>query len=327
MKARVLIGLFKMRSILNLASIASVLLVALVALPALAEDSIAPDLFIELEPPRSIGVGQGRTLVILVRTSEPLSRMEAIFQERSLEFYPTPIPRLRSGQVNWGNLYRAIIGIPLNAQPGNFYIYFEAKDLAGNVTGTQRVIGVAKTYFVREHLSITPGRRKYLAAEPLAREAARIETVLKETRPEQLWEGKFIMPVQGRISSPYGAYRLYYGGEISKSGRHKGVDIANQEGTEIFAPHGGVVVLSEPMQVHGQTIIIDHGQGIFSILCHLKHRLVEQGQKVAQGQLVGLLGQTGLATGPHLHWGLSVDDIRVDPIEWTKRVIGSSGRR
>lgn len=291
----------------------AIILFALVACTALAEDRVAPDLLIKLEPPRSIGVGQGRTLVILVRASEPLSRMEAIFQERSLEFYPVDSPA--------HNLYRAITGIPLNAQPGNFYIYFEATDLAGNVIGTQRVIGVVETSFVREHLSIAPVRRKYLDAESIAREVARIEAVLEKDRLEQLWEGKFVMPVQGRISSPYGAYRVYYGGEASRSGQHRGLDIANREGTEVFAPNGGIVVLSEPMQVHGQTIIIDHGQGIFSILCHLKHRLVEQGQRVAQGQLVGLLGQTGLATGPHLHWGLSVDDIRVDPIEWTTEMM------
>ena len=100
------------------------------------------------------------------------------------------------------------------------------------------------------------------------------------------------------------------------------MDIANLEGTEILAPNSGIVVFSKDMKVHGGTIIVSHGQGIFSILSHLKERLVRKGEGVKRGQLIGLMGQTGLATGSHLHWGLCASGVVVDPLEWTKKKIG-----
>ena len=100
------------------------------------------------------------------------------------------------------------------------------------------------------------------------------------------------------------------------------MDIANKQGTEILAPNSGIIVLSEDMRVHGGTIIISYGQGVFSIFSHLKERLVKKGEEVEKGQLIGTMGQTGLVTGPHLHWGLYVSGVVVDPLEWTRRRIG-----
>jgi murein DD-endopeptidase MepM/ murein hydrolase activator NlpD len=100
--------------------------------------------------------------------------------------------------------------------------------------------------------------------------------------------------------------------------QHKGVDLSGAPGTPVKAPNGGRVVLSRALKVHGNTVVLDHGQGILSILNHLQDRLLHEGQRVEKGSLVGHVGSTGMVTGPHLHWGLSVAGVRVDPLSWVQ---------
>jgi murein DD-endopeptidase MepM/ murein hydrolase activator NlpD len=123
-------------------------------------------------------------------------------------------------------------------------------------------------------------------------------------------KARFIQPAIGRISSVFGAVREY-NGTYSRS--HAGVDIANKTGTRIIAPNYGKVVMSKKLEIHGNTIMIDHGFGIVTIYNHLNKRYVALGDLVKTGQSIGTIGETGIATGPHLHWGMSVQGVRVDP--------------
>jgi murein DD-endopeptidase MepM/ murein hydrolase activator NlpD len=123
------------------------------------------------------------------------------------------------------------------------------------------------------------------------------------------------MPAEGRITSPFGTYRTFStGGEE----RHLGVDIANKEGTPIRAANRGEVMLAEGLIVRGNTVIMDHGRGVFSIYNHLAAVAVDPGQPVEKGQVIGYMGSSGLATGSHVHWEMRVFKWVVDPMQWTK---------
>ncbi|MBU4310062.1 M23 family metallopeptidase [bacterium] len=253
-------------------------------------------------------VGQGKTLAIYFESPQTLKDLKAEFLGKEIRFYET-------GK----NRYRAILGIPLITEPGRYEILFRIKTEEGLKIEWKEAVQIEKSVFKKEVLSIPPEKSSHLTSKYLGKEGERIREAGKKEEAKQFWEGRFILPAEGRISSPFGAYRVYDKGQASW--RHRGVDIANKEGIEVFASNSGIVVLSEDMRVHGGTIIINHGQGVFSIFSHLKERLVKKGKEVERGQLIGTMGRTGLATGSHLHWGLCVSGTVVDPLEWTKRKI------
>lgn len=280
-------------------------LISVVLLFTLSFLAQVQELDVEIKPEI---VGQGKTLAIYFESPQTLKDLNAEFLGREVRFYET-------GE----NRYRAILGIPLTTEPGRYEILFRIKTEEGLKIEWKEAVQIEKSVFKKEALSIPPEKSSYLTSKYLGKEGERIREAGKKEEAKQLWEGRFILPANGRISSPFGAYRVYDKGQASW--RHRGVDIANKEGTEILAPNSGIVVLSEDMRVHGGAIIINHGQGVFSIFSHLKERLVKKGEEVERGQLIGTMGQTGLATASHLHWGVSASGVVVDPLEWTKREI------
>lgn len=127
------------------------------------------------------------------------------------------------------------------------------------------------------------------------------------------WRQRFQWPVRGRISGRFGAQRIYQG---VPGAYHSGLDIAPGAGTPYVAPADGVVVLAatRPFSLEGNLLIIDHGMGLNSAFLHSATLAVRQGDRVRQGQLLGTVGATGRATGPHLHWSLKWQDARLDPL-------------
>ncbi|MDQ3289570.1 MAG: M23 family metallopeptidase [Pseudomonadota bacterium] len=127
----------------------------------------------------------------------------------------------------------------------------------------------------------------------------------------------FEWPVRGRISGRFGSHRVYLlpDGSGSKGSSHSGMDIAAATGTPVLAPAAGVVTFADPdLYLTGGTILLDHGHGISSNFLHLSRLDVQVGDAVSQGEVVGAVGATGRATGPHLHWGMSWFDVRIDPL-------------
>ena len=134
----------------------------------------------------------------------------------------------------------------------------------------------------------------------------------------KLWSGGFAEPVPPYLS---GAYASYFGGRRSYNGSgyyyfHSGLDYFSQMGGEIYASAPGKVVYTGSLLLHGNTTLIDHGWGVFSLYAHQSENLVQVGQQVKAGQLIGRVGSTGRSTGPHLHWEVWVGGIQVDPIDW-----------
>jgi hypothetical protein len=153
-------------------------------------------------------------------------------------------------------------------------------------------------------------------AARIRREQARVVAVRSRNDPRDDFLETFLWPVEGRISGRFGNQRVYVvnGKDVPKA-PHSGMDIAVPQGTPVKAPAGGIVTFADPdLYLTGGTIVIDHGRGVSSNFLHLSRIDVKVGQRVRQGDVVGAVGMTGRATGPHLHWGMNWFDVRLDPL-------------
>ncbi len=149
-------------------------------------------------------------------------------------------------------------------------------------------------------------------AARIRREQARVGAARSRDDARDDFEERFIWPVEGRISGRFGNQRIYNG--IPKS-PHSGMDIAAAQGTPVKAPASGLVTFADPgLYLTGGTVLIDHGHGVSSNFLHLSRIDVKVGDRVVQGEVIGAVGMTGRATGPHLHWGLSWFGVRLDPL-------------
>ncbi|MDJ0879127.1 MAG: M23 family metallopeptidase [Halieaceae bacterium] len=174
-------------------------------------------------------------------------------------------------------------------------------DIAGREYRIQRIEGVPQR-------TVTPDPKDL---ERIRREAAKVSKARKQSSEATDFAGGFAWPVTGRISGVYGSQRVYNG----TPGRpHFGVDVAVPTGTPITTPAPGVVTLAEPdLFYSGGTIIVDHGMDVSSSFLHLSEVTVEVGQRVEPGDVIGKVGSTGRATGPHLDWRMNWRNRRVDP--------------
>jgi murein DD-endopeptidase MepM/ murein hydrolase activator NlpD len=149
-------------------------------------------------------------------------------------------------------------------------------------------------------------------AERIAREQALVSAVRTRDDERVGFAQHFIRPVEGRVSGRFGNQRVYNGTPKSP---HSGMDIAAPNGTQVKAPADGVISFANgDLYLTGGTVVLDHGHGISSNFLHLSRIEVKVGDAVKQGQVIGAVGATGRATGPHLHWGMNWFDVRIDPL-------------
>ena len=171
-----------------------------------------------------------------------------------------------------------------------------------------------------EHISTSKRPGGQTSEAFLARrkpELARIAAARARMHEAPGWSQKFIWPVKGRLSGRFGSQRIYNG---EPGSYHSGLDISTgTSGTPFVAPADGIVVLAagEPFTLEGHLLMIDHGMGLTSAFLHCSSLAVREGDSVKQGQVIGRIGATGRATGPHLHWGLKWRDARLDPLLFT----------
>lgn len=155
--------------------------------------------------------------------------------------------------------------------------------------------------------------------EPTDYEWDTVSAFKKLVTPQKFWQGAFLRPNDGEITTIFGVQR-YYNGVFAEDYYHRGVDYAGAYGSPVISPADGYVRLvgtvAQGFRLHGNTVGVDHGQGVLSIFLHLSKIYVKDGDFVKAGQVVGALGSTGASTGPHLHWGLYVNGQAVDPVPW-----------
>jgi murein DD-endopeptidase MepM/ murein hydrolase activator NlpD len=203
-----------------------------------------------------------------------------------------------------GQRWIAIVGIPLSVKPG-------AQQL--EIDGRVRTFQVESRDYRAQHITLKNQRQ----VNPNPADLKRIKRELDEqnrayrqfsaSQPSNLL---FDRPVNGPLSSPFGLRRFFNGEERNP---HSGLDFAAKTGTPIKAPAAGKVILTGDYFFNGKTVFVDHGQGLISMFCHLSEIGVKGGEQLARGQVLGKVGATGRATGPHLHWNVSLNDARVDP--------------
>ncbi len=193
------------------------------------------------------------------------------------------------------------------------------------VTGDGQVqnlaVNVQNRKFPVQRITLPPGKAGVQATEY---ELKRVAAFKALQTPEKYWNGVFLRPNAGRMSTNYGV-RRYYNGKFAEDYYHRGLDYAGAAGSAVIAPAAGRVALvgrvSQGFRVHGNVVGIDHGQGVSSIFMHLSRINVKEGDLVKAGQLIGAVGSTGASTGPHLHWGLYVNGLSVDPTPWRTKVV------
>ena len=211
-----------------------------------------------------------------------------------------------------GQTWLGLLGVDLDVVPGAYTLSVDGSRLGSPAASGRTELTVAPRRFATRRLTVDSR-----FVEPPSSEEARIVdeairlTALFEGVTPRHWAGPFQRPVVARPTSNFGARSVFNG---QPRNPHAGVDFRGATGTPIAASNAGTVVLAEDLYFTGQTVVLDHGLGLYSLHAHLSRLQVARGDVVAAGQTLGLLGATGRVTGPHLHWAVRLNGARVDPM-------------
>lgn len=208
----------------------------------------------------------------------------------------------------------ALVAVSYHLGPGQYRVVIRT---AGGELVT-RSITVRRRDFPVQRLTVSASQEALVRPQDPAvierrrREEAEVEAARSRSSARPLWDGAFIWPLDGRvrITSEFGLIREVNG---HVTGRHSGLDLAAPTGAPVRAANAGRIVLAREHLVTGNTVIIDHGWGVFTSYLHLSSMAVTEGQAVRKGEVIGQVGATGFATGPHLHWAAWLPDAFVDP--------------
>lgn len=243
---------------------------------------------------------QGKVVLVTIPVKDRPDLVKGQFLKRTLTFFPVK-----------EQTYAGLLGLDMQDRPGRY-------ELTIDVVYPQRTehrsltVLVMKEEYPEQRLTL-PSKMVDLDKKTLARvktESKAVHEAFASFVPRPLWEGRFVEPVMGKISGRFGSRRII-NGQPRKP--HSGEDIAAPKGTPVVAMNDGIVRLTADQFFSGKGVIVDHGVGLFSMYFHLSSVDVEQGQVVKKGQVIGKVGSTGRATGPHLHWGVRLNGARVDP--------------
>ncbi len=269
------------------------------AAPA-APAAIPPALVVQVS--RS-SIHQGDAIRLTLMTPAPGARVTVRFIGRTWPVYP-------AGQTTW----RTVLGTEPTTPSGRQPIVVEAVSTSGVRSVVRRDAAVIRVSFPTRRITFQPEQNALLTPENVAQERTLVQEALRVLSPDQLWEDPLALPIEGVAGSGYGVLSIYQG---VVRGFHGGVDFPAPAGTPVRAAADGIVRLAEPLPLSGNAVMIDHGLGVVSSYLHMSAIEVRAGQRVKKGEVVGLVGSTGLATGPHLHWGLTINGVRVNPMPWT----------
>lgn len=279
------------------------ILAAAIVLALAAPVAVAPSpISVQIAP---AAVRQGRVVIVTVRASAPVEQLTVRFAGRSWPLY-------RDGTAGW----QTMLGTDPTTAPGRHTVVIEATTGSGARVVMRPPVTVLRVAFPQRRITFDPDRQALLTKENVERERRLVGAALRVLHDKRLWEGPFAFPVPGGVSSPYGVLSIYQG---IVRGFHSGADFPVPEGTPVRASSHGIIRLAEPLPLSGNAVMIDHGMGVVTSYLHLSAINATAGQRVQKGDLIGAVGSTGLATGPHLHWGLRVNGVRVDPVPWVAR--------
>jgi murein DD-endopeptidase MepM/ murein hydrolase activator NlpD len=256
----------------------------------------------------------GELVLVEAASSRPLSRLV-------VEAFDRQFPAFSEKD---GLKWVALIGIDLETKPGRYEVKLNGIDTNGKSEVSQGILIVeAKRFPVRElkveEKYVTPPEN---VQSRIKEERERVDAIFATVTPKRFWNGSFLLPVPGEVISAFGKRSIYNNKPRSP---HSGVDFRGVAGTPVRAPNAGQVVLAAELYYSGNTVILDHGLGLYSYFGHLSGFNAKQGDMVKSGDIVGKVGATGLVTGPHLHWTVRLVESRIDPLSLID-ILGSRGK-
>ncbi len=310
----------------------------------LATDNTPPQLLVRVDPAR---LRAGAPAVVRIDASEP-AMVEAMWECASAQApcgleQPESLPLLPAGSparpdetsrgggqsAALARAYVALGALPVGSAalqaglagsdpaPGGGLVALRIKgqDAAGNVGETSLTLPVDATVAARQALAVPPALAALATGPVAAAEAAQVAALTRAVRGAPLWDGAFRSPLAGGAprTTGFGEQRTYTDGTVTY---HAGYDLAAPLGTPVVAAAAGEVAFAGQLAQRGNAVIVDHGWGIYTLYAHLQRLDVAAGQVVAQGQTIGLVGTTGLSTGPHLHWEVRLRGTAIDPAAW-----------
>jgi len=265
------------------------------------------DVELRLSAPAS---SQGSLLLAELRSPKPLAEIQATWDEKQIPFWQETPPGPKGLDV-----HRAFVGVDLEKPAGKYDFTVSAKPEGADRASCTAVITVSAGKFATERLKVAPN-----FVEPNPEQLAKAEEDRKKLRelfatvtPEKLWTGRFRIPLDGvTTGGNFGRRRVLNGQPGSP---HSGVDFPSPTGTPVYAAQAGRVVLAEELYFSGNTVLIDHGLGVYTLYGHFSEIDVTPGDLVNTTTVIGKVGATGRVTGPHLHWGLTVNRARVNALQ------------
>ena len=254
---------------------------------------------------------QGSLLLLELRsTAQPVAEIKATWDSREIPFWQEPKADEKSPDV-----WRALLGVDLELKPETYPLTLTAKTESAEAIPCSATIDVKEGKFATENLKVAPN---FVEPNPeqLARaeaERQRLRAIFATITPQRLWDGSFHYPLTGvTTGGNFGKRRILNG----KAGSpHGGVDFPAPAGTPVYAAQRGRVVLAEPLYFSGNTVVLDHGLGLYTFYAHFESISVQPGDLLGTGALLGKVGATGRVTGPHLHWGATVNRARTNPLQ------------
>lgn len=297
------------------------------ALPILLAGLLCPGPARAAESPRCNGglqlqlsaplASQGSLLVAEVRSAKSINEITGSWMDRGLYFWKTNSTAAgqRRGAARSAALEQALVGVDLEKAPGSYPLTVAVTMENGDRATCSATLSVRAGKFATESLKV-----KKQFVEPDEKQAARalaeqqkLRELFDHVTPEKLWRGDFQFPLKGVTKGTnFGKRRILNGQARSP---HTGADFPALTGTPVHATQSGHVVIAEELYFSGNTVIIDHGLGVYSLYGHLSAFDVAVGDDVKPGGLIGKVGATGRVTGPHLHWGVTVNKARVNPVQ------------
>jgi len=249
---------------------------------------------------------QGDVLYLTVAVEGAPRSVQGRFRDRLVSFFKTG----REGK------FGALVGIDMADLPDTSDLEAEMVYPEGVRTRVFRVV-VAREDFREQRMTLPKEQVDPDAAalKRIALEKEKVKGVLAGVTPDRLWASGFLVPVEGPVTGAFGSRRILNG---QPRNRHNGEDIAASQGTPVKATNDGVVRMVDEHFFSGKGVILDHGLGLFTMYFHLDSTAVTEGERVKRGDVIGTVGQSGRATGPHLHWGAWLNGARVNPFALAK---------
>jgi len=257
---------------------------------------------------------QGSLLLLELKSTKPLAEVQGEWGGRS-------VPMWRDGSNEAQR--KGLLGVDLEKAAGEYELKIAGETASGEKMSCSVKVAVRQGHFATERLQVG---KEFVEPSPeqitrANEERQKLRDIFDSVTPERLWDGPFRIPLDCvTTGSNFGKRRILNGNPGSP---HGGMDLPGATGTPVRAPQRGKVALAEELFFSGNTVVLDHGLGIYTFYGHLSEIDVKVGDVLEAGALLGKVGATGRVTGPHLHWGLTVERARVNPMLLVKLLVNS----